>query len=477
VTPLALAFPIWLFGCYLALALTSLGTLPFWGAAAALGVAVLAASAFALRRGGAAAERLRTAALLATALLVPVLAVDTIYTASQNAQAAERALPPLDREPHLYPGEVNPRRYYPTERNFHLYKPGYGTRSWVYGESWNGDGPRLLASPTLAREALELTRVDYAVDAHGFRETTPIEEARVFALGDSFTFGVGVEDAQIWTTRLETLLGRPVYNLGITNHSPRQELFLLQHLFERQGERLRVEHLLWMICEGNDLEDSYAERRPGGAPSRLDTVLAGTPWGVLLGDLPESVRAASVLHRARTGALRLRRGASVVPPEAHEIDGQRLQAAVYRSERFGTRIFAYPYYIERAAQPREYVLEHPNRPLLDRTFEEMRELAARHRFRVTVILAPSAPRLYGAYFEGFPPLSERPHFLDYVGELGARMGFEVFDLLEPLRPYAERELLYRRDDTHWNPRGNQLVAERIAAGIFGWDGDMTGGRP
>jgi hypothetical protein len=36
-----------------------------------------------------------------------------------------------------------------------------------------------------------------------------------------------------------------------------------------------------------------------------------------------------------------------------------------------------------------------------------------------------------------------------------------------MRPYAERELLYFRDDTHWNARGNRVAAELIARHAFG----------
>jgi lysophospholipase L1-like esterase len=36
------------------------------------------------------------------------------------------------------------------------------------------------------------------------------------------------------------------------------------------------------------------------------------------------------------------------------------------------------------------------------------------------------------------------------------------DLYELLKPQASTELLYYRDDTHWTPRGHQLVADLLA---------------
>ena len=37
-----------------------------------------------------------------------------------------------------------------------------------------------------------------------------------------------------------------------------------------------LRHLFWGICEGNDLEDRYAERQPGGPHGRLARVSKST---------------------------------------------------------------------------------------------------------------------------------------------------------------------------------------------------------
>jgi hypothetical protein len=76
-------------------------------------------------------------------------------------------------------------------------------------------------------------------------------------------------------------------------------------------------------------------------------------------------------------------------------------------------------------------------------------------------LAPSDARLYESYFSDFPPLSEHAHFLEAVIEEAGSVGFQVLNLAEALRPYAEHELLYFRDDDHWNERGHEVVAEIV----------------
>ena len=144
--------------------------------------------------------------------------------------------------------------------------------------------------------------------------------------------------------------------------------------------------------------------------------------------------------------------------------GQR-PPALYDSRRHGLKPF-HRLYVTRAALPRSYVETHPNLAPLESTLRDMRALAARHGFRVTVVLAPSAERLYAPYYEKFPSVSPTPYFLDHVEAVARGLGLGVMNLYAPLRPRADRELLYYRDDTHWNERGQEVVAEVIAERIF-----------
>jgi lysophospholipase L1-like esterase len=130
---------------------------------------------------------------------------------------------------------------------------------------------------------------------------------------------------------------------------------------------------------------------------------------------------------------------------------------LYHSARFGYKLFRQSY-IDHAAMPESYVLNHPNRPHLDKTFDRMKNLSQQHHFGVTVVIVPSAPRLYKNDFEGFPPIAD-PYFIRYVTLLAQKTEFDVLDLNEALKPYSSQELLYHRDDTHWNERGHQIVAK------------------
>ena len=319
-------------------------------------------------------------------------------------------------------------------------------------------------SRTLVQSVLERRPVTIRINELGFRESSDISAAEIFTLGDSFTFGWGVNEAESWPGLLESRLGRVVYNLGIHDASPRQELELLKHVLKQQGESVQIRTLLWMFYEGNDLEDDYTE-----TVQRLDVPV---PVPLTDGTLLEAtenflwtIRRQSVIHRLRRGEMRWRVPAEDESSNPYSVDGVSLAYPLYHSEKLGPRLFSSTY-VALAGEPASYVATHWNREALESVILEMRDLADEHDFDVAVITAPTASRLHGPSYENFPEISERPHFLDFVLALSRSAGFATVDLYELMKPYAETELLYFRDDDHFNPRGNVLAADLIQQKLF-----------
>jgi hypothetical protein len=392
---------------------------------------------------------------------------DILYSFHLNSRALGKPILFDTRlfDPALTAGELLPRLYFPTDANFRLHKADVAIRGAHYGGDYS---PELLESPTLAA-LLKPHPLTVTIDENGFRDTTPIEQAEVFALGDSFTFGWAVDAEESWVERLQSLLDRPVYNLGIHDASPKQELELLKYMLRTRGAVMRVRRLVWMIYEGNDLEDSYAERAPTPAAAAEPETWATLAGGTVLegmARLPWLVQNQAIIHRILTGEL-IRRSPDTPDGDGdrYVIDGVESWYPLYRSVALEPRLFS-PKYIERAAEPESYVRDHPNRPRLDAVFEEMARLAREHGFDVTVIIVPTAARLLGPHFTGFPPISDEPYFVDYVVELSDRMGFRTVDLLRLLEPYAATEPLYFPGDDHWNRRGHALAAEIIRREAF-----------
>lgn len=126
---------------------------------------------------------------------------------------------------------------------------GWFHRPGSEGESYRGgpDGGRIRVN-ALGLRGREVARVR----ARGVR--------RVLVLGDSFVFGVGVDEAHLFTTHLEALLNRSpparfeVLNLGVAGYSTDQEYLLLEEL----GLRLMPDLVLLVACD-NDFQGNVED--------------------------------------------------------------------------------------------------------------------------------------------------------------------------------------------------------------------------
>lgn len=365
--------------------------------------------------------------------------------------------------------ELYPPLYYPTDRNFRLHKANFSVSGMHYGVLYS---PELMQSPTLAKSVFELQQFSCTIDQHGFRNTIELDQADIFALGDSFTFGWAVDAAHSWVGILEHAIHRPIYNLGIHDSSPKQELELLKYMLRRSGNSLKIQTLLWMIYEGNDLEDTYGEHRlpKPNSPSHMEQLMEGTVLQSLH-EIPFLIKEQAMITKIRDEGIVFRL------PRLQEnrfnpnlIDGIQSWFPLYQSTVLGPRLFI-TQYIDRAGKPLSYVLHHPNRPRLDQVFEEMVQLGKEFSFKVIVVIAPTAVRLHGPLYENLPSISDKPHFIDYVATLSDQKGFRTLNLLPFLTPYKDKELLYLRDDDHWNKKGHAVAAEIIFREVFqGRDG-------
>jgi lysophospholipase L1-like esterase len=122
-------------------------------------------------------------------------------------------------------------------------------RAWLYGLRPGAD------------ERLEATgAVRYRINADGFRDPLRSRQAapgtrRLVVLGDSLTFGYGVEQNDAFPARLERLLSRPgapaeVLNLGVNGYNPYNEARLLEEVARTYTPTL----VLAQFCV-NDLHD------------------------------------------------------------------------------------------------------------------------------------------------------------------------------------------------------------------------------
>ncbi len=105
------------------------------------------------------------------------------------------------------------------------------------------------------------TRLNFS-DA-GFRGGTVGGPVWGAAFGDSFTFGVGVDQDATWIARLSALTNKEIVNFGVPGHGPYQHTRILQ----KYGAPLRPKIIFYALFI-NDLEDGVRFERRRKNPTR-----------------------------------------------------------------------------------------------------------------------------------------------------------------------------------------------------------------
>lgn len=101
-------------------------------------------------------------------------------------------------------------------------------------------------------------------NAHGWRDVErthakPDGVRRVVALGDSFTFGQGVDRAERFTELLAQRTGCEVLNFGACGYATDQQLLV----FETEAVQFAPDVVLLQVFLGNDLRDIACDRQSG----------------------------------------------------------------------------------------------------------------------------------------------------------------------------------------------------------------------
>ncbi len=89
-------------------------------------------------------------------------------------------------------------------------------------------------------------------DSKGFRNLLVPGEAKIVALGDSQTYGVGVHSQDAWPRKLEQLCEETVYSMAYGGYGPVHSLILWE-----EASLLNPEIYIEAFYSGNDLFDSF----------------------------------------------------------------------------------------------------------------------------------------------------------------------------------------------------------------------------
>lgn len=269
---------------------------------------------------------------------------------------------------------------------------------------------------------------------------------RLLSVGDSFVFGVGVEDTETFAALIADRFensGRPAegLNAGIPAFGvPDAVGWLMRH-----GVDLQPDVVILSIFQGNDLVDA--------SPEREEILLVD---GLLVpGQSSRGIKA--WLHRHSH--------LYVLVKTLLEQPGLRpLRSKLGLGEPWKVRVLKEEFGVYRKTASTEL------RPAIEETDRALGELVSLGRefdFEVTAVLIPGEIQVDAdRWRDGLASLSLDPAAYDpevptrIFAELLSRHSIPTLDL-GPF--FASREDLYFRLDRHWTTRGHELAADAIAS--------------
>lgn len=321
-----------------------------------------------------------------------------------------------------------------------------------YRETDHGDLTAMGGDPA----ATERRLVRFETDEAGYR--TPRRETApdLIVLGDSFAAALGSSQEQGVAAQLEP--NWTTYNLSVGGAGPREQLLTLKLELPRI-ERASGARLLWLLFEGNDLDESewpVSDFDPD--PGVLGQLRTG--WS-------------SFRKRSPTRQL-LQRVIAVLQP-----DSERSPVRAAKLDDGRTLLYYAPYGHDRDL---EEVLAHKRYSEFAALFQEVLAEARAADLEILVGVIPTKARIYPADADGrvriTAPGPPPTGFARAIDSLCEEHRIRCLDLYPGLVDAAhglwaeEGALLWWRDDTHWNGHGHETAAKLVSEALRsaqGWD--------
>jgi hypothetical protein len=302
--------------------------------------------------------------------------------------------------------------------------PEFNPRQQIHFIDPDGAGPRPpVGTPNSVTRQIKNTgdyNVTVRINQFGFRDSKDVSTARAddyLMVGDSFTFGWGVEEGKRMNDKLEDLVGQRVFNIGITGDFDTYQA-MLDFV---AGLGARIKHVIVCVTMENDVRRYGPLVAPETAPQ-----LHGSQPASMMGEVKTWLMKNSALYFAATAAV-------------HRVPW--LEAIAVRAG-----------------------LIVPNlRGIHDNPFDAVAvalsaQALARmaQRYDTTIVLIPSRALWHGDKIKD----AQRTHAA-LVAQLHAN-GINVVDLRSVFEQSGKPLDYHFRNDGHWTPRGHELAAETIA---------------
>ncbi len=290
--------------------------------------------------------------------------------------------------------------------------------------------------------------VEYNINPDGFRGTDArVKEVDISVVGDSFSFGLGVNDDETFVALLNKKYNNKFYNYSVPGYSTDQQLLLIN----RHRDEIS-QHLLLIVYLGNDIFDNMRSY-----PLQADH---GKPFFKLTGDML-SLENTPVPLQAKPAAVRAESISSIVlgdDPKRNNLSGWLADFEI--SRRIG--LFHDDVFLSDDSMQARF---QESLQLFNRLVIEMKDITDKNAGQLSIVLLPGR-----SYVE--QPGSLSAQFQEYfrkniMSSLTTRSSIEVLDLAVHLRGLHVNGVndLYYPNEGHLTPLGHQHVADYLAEQI------------
>lgn len=274
-------------------------------------------------------------------------------------------------------------------------------------------------------------------DELGFRNVHPTEGNPIAVVGDSFGFGMLVDQEETWVHQLEVQTGQPIANYSVIGYSLWEYNQLLRHYVTQRGHRL----VLYTIFPNDLIGDLDAENRTGEDWTRQPSVAQYRD------------RRAYFVAQAKivfTGSLSDWRSHFFSRPLV--LDNGLMVTAK-----------------KKGLRPDSSYLDEGRYEAYHQRVAEAIELVRAHDMEIVVLLFPTKESVYRDQFiaalgdEGAEILRGEEGSYRLLCDFVRSLDTLCYDLTDDLRQLAqEGHLLYFERDGHWNVQGNFVVGNLVS---------------
>ncbi|MBI4453775.1 hypothetical protein HY636_03975 [Candidatus Woesearchaeota archaeon] len=336
--------------------------------------------------------------------------------------------------------------------NYQAKKEGFEYRHKLFYE-YRQDDKELTFSNTSnlnARFAIPTMNLDfiYDTDELGFRNKQGDKEtSEIVAVGDSFTYGFGINYEELWTEKLESKTKQRVANFGVTGYAPWQYNAVMKKypLFFRNRTILYGIYMNDFTGETKEITQKRYEATKGFfSISNPDFEVIYTA------ELPQEP---PFLERTITYKMyeRLAKGKVVTKLSQGGFLKRGENDFNFRSEWFSD--------------------DNLNKVFKD--FYEAKQIADGYNSTIVPVFFTSRTSVYREeYIDAFGEDSlvnlEEEAFRK-TGQYFDGLGVKCVDLTQRLREEKKKGIvLYNPVDAHLNPHGNEIAAQEIARALTEW---------